>query len=193
MDMKKYVIAIALAIIVVLYFLLDWHTLLPGFFHASKMQPAQKEERIETFEACVAAGNPVMESYPRQCRTASGRLFVEPIGNELEKNDLIRITYPRPGTAISSPLTIQGEARGTWFFEASFPVTLTDWDGLIIAEGYASAEGDWMTENFVPFTATLTFTKPDLYQERGTLILHKDNPSGLPEHDDALEIPVQFK
>ncbi|MBY0539367.1 hypothetical protein K2P56_02955 [Patescibacteria group bacterium] len=31
---------------------------------------------IGTFEECVAAGNPVMETYPPQCRTPDGRLFV---------------------------------------------------------------------------------------------------------------------
>jgi len=34
---------------------------------------------IDSFEACVQAGNPVMESYPRQCRTADGQLFVEEV------------------------------------------------------------------------------------------------------------------
>ncbi len=32
---------------------------------------------IDSFEDCVAAGNPVMESYPRQCRTQDGLHFVE--------------------------------------------------------------------------------------------------------------------
>src|SRR3989344_8105207 len=32
---------------------------------------------VTNFEECVAAGNPVMESYPRQCRSADGKLFVE--------------------------------------------------------------------------------------------------------------------
>jgi len=32
---------------------------------------------IHSFEECAAAGNPVMESYPRQCRTADGKHFVE--------------------------------------------------------------------------------------------------------------------
>lgn len=34
---------------------------------------------INNFEECAAAGNPVMESYPEQCRTADGRLFVRVI------------------------------------------------------------------------------------------------------------------
>lgn len=31
---------------------------------------------IRNFEDCAAAGYPVMESYPEQCRTPDGRLFV---------------------------------------------------------------------------------------------------------------------
>lgn len=36
-----------------------------------------EESNINTFDECVAAGYPVMESYPRQCRTDSGSLFTE--------------------------------------------------------------------------------------------------------------------
>jgi len=115
------------------------------------------------------------------------------------KKDLIRLETPLPNSTITSPLLIKGEARGNWFFEASFPIYLTNWDGLIIAEEYATAQSDpanpddagWMTTGFVPFTATLTFKNPE-YKNNGSLILKKDNPSGLPEHDDALEIPIFF-
>lgn len=114
------------------------------------------------------------------------------------KADLIQLTTPVPnGVVADSPLMLTGQARGYWYFEASFPIVLTNWDGLIIAEGYATADGDWMTEEFVPFTASLEFTNP--YEEgqpdfmkRGSLILQKDNPSGLPENDNALEIPIYF-
>ena len=116
---------------------------------------------------------------------------IEDRGNELEKANLIRIDSPRPNQVIRSPLTITGQARGNWFFEASFPVVLTNWDGLIIAQGIATAQGEWMTTEFVPFEAVLTFSvDKNTYSNRGSLILQKDNPSGLPEHDDALEIPV---
>ncbi|MGH7960514.1 MAG: hypothetical protein ACRERD_01655, partial [Candidatus Binatia bacterium] len=32
---------------------------------------------INSFDECAGAGNPVMESYPRQCRTPEGKTFVE--------------------------------------------------------------------------------------------------------------------
>lgn len=186
--MKKSIIFIAI-IATGLLGILAWQ----NWFGSQKPKTA-----ITNFEECVAAGNAVMESYPRQCR-AGGELFVEHIGNVNEKADLIRLTTPRPNATIKSPLIVKGEARGNWFFEASFPVSLTNWDGLILAEGIATAEGEWMTTEFVPFTATLNFTNPaaeasnEAYAKRGTLILKKDNPSGLPEHNAALEIPVLFE
>lgn len=107
------------------------------------------------------------------------------------KSDLIQVTSPQPNQLITNPLTITGKARGTWFFEASFPVALVDWDGKIIAQGVAQAQSDWMTSEFVPFTATLSFKAEEkAYSNKGALILKKDNPSGLPVNDDALEIPV---
>lgn len=110
-----------------------------------------------------------------------------------EKDDLIRVFAPDSETPLTSPLTIRGEARGSWYFEATFQVVLTNWDGLIIAEGYATAQGDWMTENYVPFTATLKFATPDVsVSNKGSLILQASNPSGLPANDKALEIPIIF-
>jgi hypothetical protein len=77
-------------------------------------------------------------------------------------SERVRVTSPLPNTFVTSPLTVTGEAAG-WYFEGSFPVTLVNWDGLIIAEGVATAQGDWMTSEFVPFVATLTFTS--LYKD----------------------------
>lgn len=108
-----------------------------------------------------------------------------------EAQELISVTDPAQEEGISSPLTITGEARGQWFFEATAPVVLTDWDGRIIAEGYVQAEGDWMTEDFVPFSGTLEFTAPT-EDDRGILIIQRANASGLAENDMAVEIPVQF-
>ena len=143
---------------------------------------------VTSFSECVAAGNAVMESYPRQCRTEAGQTFTEYIGNELEKTDLIRLNHPRPNQTISSPLTISGEARGFWFFEASFPFKLLDAEGKILTQTFATADGEWMTEEFVPFMATVEFSST--VSGSGLLILERDNPSGLPEHDDSLVVPL---
>lgn len=110
--------------------------------------------------------------------------------------DLILIESPAPKSKITSPLEIKGEARGNWYFEASFPIVLTDWDGKIIAQGIATAQSNWMTEEFVPFTGTLNFENPSWdadFSKRGFLIFKKDNPSGLPEHDNSYEMTVWFE
>jgi hypothetical protein len=109
------------------------------------------------------------------------------------KKELIVLSSPVPLSPITSPVTLKGMARGYWFFEASFPVTIVDWGGQIVGTGIATADGEWMTENFVPFTANIDFVvDPETPYPRGTIILKKDNPSGDPERDDALEIPVTF-
>lgn len=107
------------------------------------------------------------------------------------KDNLIRLASPQPNSLVRSPLIIHGQARGTWYFEASFPVRLLDAKGTVIIAQPAQAQSDWMTEDFVPFTSTLTFKTPST--TTGWLVLAKDNPSGLPEHDDELRIPVRFK
>ena len=109
-----------------------------------------------------------------------------------DSGKLLLIEFPHPNEKISSPLVVKGQARGTWFFEASFPIVLTNWDGLIIGQGIAMTAENWMTTEYVSFEATIEFEKPE-YGENGFLILQKDNPSGLPEHDDAVEIPILFE
>ncbi len=109
----------------------------------------------------------------------------------IKTDERITLQSPKPYEVVTSPLTLQGEARGYWFFEASFPLQLIDASGKVLATTYAQANGEWMTENFVPFTATFEFLEPTT--ELGTLILKRDNPSGLPEHDASIQIPVRLK
>lgn len=104
--------------------------------------------------------------------------------------NLIRVSAPLPNSSIDNPVMISGEARGTWYFEASFPIKVIDADGKEIGAGHAEAQTDWMTTEFVPFKATITFTSPRTLT--GTIILQKDNPSGLPENDDEVRVPIRF-
>ncbi|MSR87143.1 hypothetical protein EXS70_03155 [Candidatus Peribacteria bacterium] len=102
----------------------------------------------------------------------------------------IIVDSPASNGTVQSPLTITGRAKGTWYFEATFPIRLLDDLGNEIAVGHADAQGDWMTEDYVPFTATLPFTTA---AKNGTLVLHKDNPSGLLENDASVSVPVRFQ
>jgi hypothetical protein len=107
-----------------------------------------------------------------------------------ELAERIRVTEPAAGVVVTSPLRIRGEARGGWYFEATFPVVLLDSDDKELGKHYATADGEWMTEAWVAFTAQLTFAAPTT--PTGTLILQRANASGLPEHDAALRVPVRF-
>lgn len=150
-----------------------------------------KKDKVNNFEECVAAGYSVLASYPRQCKTLDNRTFIEDIGNELEKINLIKIDNPRPNQLINNPLFINGKARGFWFFEADFPIKLFDDNNFLLGVSQSQALNDWMTEDFVPFEATLSFAEPST--QKGKLILEKNNPSGLLKNFDQLIIPVYFK
>lgn len=119
--------------------------------------------------------------------------------NQPSQNSNIVIDNLKAGDEISSPLEITGKAR-TWYFEGSFPINILDEKRNVIALGIAQAQGDWMTSEFVPFKATITFA-PQATQEgmaaatekSGIVVLSKDNPSDLRKFDESVEIPVIFK
>jgi hypothetical protein len=104
---------------------------------------------------------------------------------------MVRVDNIKPNDLVSSPLIVRGEALGTWYFEASFPIQITDASGKVLANSHAQAQSEWMTEDFVPYEGKILFTPPE--SDTGYLILHRDNPSGLPEFDANISIPVRFR
>jgi len=116
--------------------------------------------------------------------------YLEIRSGKLEESPVF-VETPSRGSVILSPLKVEGVAKGTWFFEASFPVSLIDPYGKTVATGIATAQGDWMTTDYVRFSASLEF-KDAPQSGVGKLILKKDNPSGLPENEDLRGIPVVF-
>jgi len=118
----------------------------------------------------------------------------EPNGEEqetFEVNNNLKLSNIQPDKVVQSPLLVKGEARGSWYFEGSFSVILENGNGEEISSAQAEAQGEWTTEEFVPFEAELSFEEPET--NTGTLILEKANPSGMPDKDVSEEIPVKFK
>lgn len=103
----------------------------------------------------------------------------------------IIITMPQAEQIIHGPFAVEGKARGSWFFEGVFPIKLLDGNGKEITRGQAHATGEWMTQDFVPFSAELDFKAPTT--ATGTLIFHNDNPSGLPANDKEFRVSLRFK
>ncbi len=165
--------------------------LLAGVFGFGYWNRLASNNQIQSYEECVASGNPVSESYPPVCTAQDGRIFIQDIGNELEYADEIIIESPRPNQEIASPLDIEGRAIGPWYFEADFPVELFDGNGNRLAIGIMQAQGEWMTEDFVPFRGRVEFGVPDT--PSGTLVAKNSNPSGLPEMSKSVTIPVRFR
>ncbi len=167
---------------------------------------------VTSFADCVSSGQPIVAGSPRTCRSKNGTAYIEKLAvpkpaplplpetpttttkivppREATTSDMIKVTSPLPKAKISSPLSIEGVARGNWYFEASFPISLVDASGTVVASGVGKAEGDWMTTEYVPFTSTLSWTA--VKAGSGILILKRDNPSGLKENDASVSIPVRF-
>ncbi len=105
--------------------------------------------------------------------------------------DLITVQLPYPGAVVGKQFSVLGKARGSWYFEASFPVKVLDKNGNVLAQTPAQAQGDWMTTEFVPFKADLTV--PQSYIGPATLVLKNDNPSGDPARDKSLSFPITIE
>lgn len=155
--------------------------------------PWQKVRAADSYARCVELGFPINKSLPPQC-VAGSKVFTDTIAVPpvlpITYKDLIMVNSPLTNATISSPVTVSGEARGGWYFEGSFPVRVYDANGKELGVVPAQAKGEWTTSEYVPFEGSLSFQTPTT--ETGTIVFQKDNPSGLPEHDDSLTIPIRF-
>lgn len=102
-------------------------------------------------------------------------------------DDTIRVTSPKKNEEISGPIKISGEARGSWFFEASFPAKLLV-GGTVVTTSVVQAKSDWMTTNFVPFEAVMNFDVAT--RTPAELVLSADNPSGIAGNDKSVTVPI---
>ncbi len=100
----------------------------------------------------------------------------------------VSVYLPTSGATVGQSFVVAGQAPGNWYFEASFPIQVRDKDNNKIGQTIGQAQSDWMTTELVSFTATMTLDTE--YHGPATLVLLKDNPSGLPEHDDSVSIPI---
>ncbi len=149
-----------------------------GFFINKTRQP---EEVACTLEAKLCPDGSAVGRMPPDCE------FALCPG---ESSEGILVSLPKTGDVVKSPLKIEGEAKGLWFFEAQFEAILLDSQGTELGRAILTTQDDWMTENFVPFEGSLRFTNPKT--SSGTLRFLSANPSGLPENQKTFEIAVRF-
>lgn len=108
-------------------------------------------------------------------------------GNTQTLSSRVVIDAPDSGAVVPKTFTVTGKAPGPWYFEASFPIQIRDSNNAVVGRGIATALSDWMTTGDVAFKADITV---ESYTGNATLVLLKDNPSGLPEHDDSVSMPI---
>ncbi len=112
------------------------------------------------------------------------------ITDKKPEDEGIHIIKPEAGSAVSSPLKIEGEAKGSWYFEAEFTVHLEQ-NGKTLADTIVHARGDWMTSDFVPFFTTLIFPE-SIRKGDAFLVFKNSNASGKPELDKSYRLPVKI-
>lgn len=111
-----------------------------------------------------------------------------------QKDDMIIVDTPRPKSVVSADaIVIKGKARGSWYFEGSFPVTLIDTSGTVLLNTYAKAQAQWMTNEYVPFSTVLNYPRSVHTPMQAIVVLKKDNPSGESRFDAELRIPVTIQ
>ena len=75
---------------------------------------------ITSFEGCVDAGNPAMESYPRQCKTKDGNHFVEIINDVQKTENLFSMLYVNSelidcvGVAVQQCMLVRENPNSDW-------------------------------------------------------------------------------
>ena len=164
-----------------------------GVIFFSAREHAEAPTVVCTMEARQCPDGSYVGRVGPQCDFAPCPTATSSSSETPSEDPMIVIDTPKSGAFVESPVSVSGRARGTWFFEATAPVIITDGNGKVIGEGHVTAQGNWMTTDFVPFTGTIRYTlDPDAPSDRGTIIFKKDNPSGMPEHDDAREMPIRF-
>ncbi|MDB5187767.1 MAG: hypothetical protein JWO50_287 [Candidatus Kaiserbacteria bacterium] len=102
----------------------------------------------------------------------------------------VHVVLPQPNQSVDPIFSVSGEAPGPWFFEGSFPVQIRDKSNNILQQATAKALGTWTTEGQVKFAVSITVTQ---FHGPATVILLRDNPSGMPENDDSVSIPITIK
>lgn len=107
-----------------------------------------------------------------------------------EKGVIVTIEEPALGAKVSSPLTVSGSVPGFWTHEGQFTVRLLGPNGDVLASQSVAVDGDWMTEELLPFTASLAYDAS--VSGRGSVELVRANPSDLPENADSVFIPVDL-
>lgn len=100
----------------------------------------------------------------------------------------VTVSSPAAGATVGQTFSVTGIAPNNWYFEAVLPIQVVDAGGTVIASTPGQAQSDWMVEGPVAFAATITLSSA--YSGPANLIIKRDNPSGLPQNDAEIIVPI---
>jgi hypothetical protein len=138
---------------------------------------------------------PLKKTYSNRClaekenaQNISEGVCVETVGNEY-----IEVSHPQANEIISgNTVTIKARVLSPWLFEAVAPIEVTDQNGKILGNGKITGPNDWMTQNgWMQIDAQVGFKNNG--SKKGFVVFRRDNPSGKPENDMMVKVPVQFE
>lgn len=142
-------------------------------------QTAQLQQQVEKLNQSLTAAK-------NQAPPPAADSYTSP------KGVAIKVYTPASNAQMVSPVIVLGEVPGSWSFEAVFPVKLLDSDGNLVARATAQLLGSWTTDQLVPFYVKIIYNTNTVARGNGTLVLQKDNPSGLAANDDSVSIPIKL-
>lgn len=106
-----------------------------------------------------------------------------------EKGLVFDLTSPTPNSELGCDFILAGEMPREWFFENSFPYSITVNEKEIL-KGTVQGLADYTIEEMIPFSEKIICSEE--CKGEGEIILRNDNPSGLLENSDEYRIPVKF-
>jgi hypothetical protein len=96
-----------------------------------------------------------------------------------------------PGQEVSGKVTLTGSLKG-YFNEGSTPLWITDESKTkVYLQTPLSSTGDWMVNTPIAFSKTVDFSS--MPKGKAYLEIKADNPSGLPQYESSIWIPIVIK
>jgi hypothetical protein len=104
--------------------------------------------------------------------------------------DLVLFTIPRD-SKVGGRIEATGILKGGYFFEGNAVGSLLSENKSVLKTFPITATGEWMTIDGVPFE--MSVDAYDILPGKGFIRIANDNPSGDPENDKYIDVPVVFE
>ncbi|NLZ24373.1 GerMN domain-containing protein [Candidatus Dojkabacteria bacterium] len=108
-----------------------------------------------------------------------------------QKGEILYLENIKDGDTVEVGTVLTGSISGPWYFEGVFPVRIFNEYGEILNTVVAQTNEEWMTEDLVNFSFTVT---APINEEMPVLLrIEKSNPTGNSENDDYFDINITLR